>query len=125
MRLINDYYRIIGMASNEDAYSCKVRLAPDHDLYKVHFPGYPVTPGACLLQMATEMLELQTGRRLLLRKATSMKFKKTIGPHEQPTFVFTRMVWQDNGLKVVVGVEDGEVQFATMALQYVVMTHER
>lgn len=41
-----------------------VRLLPESPIYKAHFPGYPVTPGVTLVQMALELM----GRKLAAAK---------------------------------------------------------
>ena len=86
----------------------------------MHFPDNPVTPGVCLLQMATEMLEQKYAKRLLLCKAKSIKFKKIIGPDEEPRFVFTKLAFADQQLSATVSIEDDEVQCAVMSLQFTV-----
>ena len=47
---------------NED--SAKVKLLPDSPIYAAHFPGYPITPGVTLVQMALECMgKKMTGAR--------------------------------------------------------------
>lgn len=41
-----------------------IRLLPESPIYKAHFPGYPVTPGVTLVQMALELM----GRKLAAAK---------------------------------------------------------
>jgi 3-hydroxyacyl-[acyl-carrier-protein] dehydratase len=48
MKLINDFFNIVDAKTEEGVYRCKVKLNADHALYKVHFPGNPITP-ACVL----------------------------------------------------------------------------
>ena len=118
MKLINDFFHIVTIESCDAEYKCKVKLNAEHDLYRVHFPGNPVTPGVCLVQMATEILEERYGKKLLLLSAGSIKFKKMVTPHDEPTFLFTKTVLEDNLLRVNVCMEDGETQFAKMSLRY-------
>ena len=56
MKLINDFFEIVSKESGEGTLKCKVRLHPEHFIYQAHFPGNPVTPGVCLVQMAAEIL---------------------------------------------------------------------
>jgi 3-hydroxyacyl-[acyl-carrier-protein] dehydratase len=39
-----------------DAGGATVRLLPESPVYRGHFPGYPITPGVCLVQMALELI---------------------------------------------------------------------
>ena len=39
-----------------DALGATVRLLPESAVYRGHFPGYPITPGVCLVQIALELI---------------------------------------------------------------------
>ena len=116
MILNDDFYHIVATETTENDYRCKVKLNAGHRLYSVHFPGNPVTPGVCLVQMAIEILEQSYGKKFLLSSAGSIKFKKTVGPDGEPWFIFTKMVFADGQLKVNVSVEDDDNQFVKMSL---------
>lgn len=124
MKLINDFFYIeTSQQPTADSqqlkdFSCQVTLNADHRLYSVHFPGNPVTPGACLVQMANEILNSHFGRTLLLTKASSIKFKKPVSPHDRLTFVFTKNVSEDDHISTSLSIENEEVQFARMSLQF-------
>ena len=118
MKLVNDFYNIIAIETVDGTLRCKVRLNPSHALYRVHFPGNPVTPGVCLVQMATEILEQEYHRALSLSKADSIKFKKTVGSSEQPTFIFTKTVIDGNELSTRVSIENDQVQYVKMSLHF-------
>lgn len=118
MKLINNFFYIISTASEEGTYRCKVKLNAFHDFYRVHFPGNPVTPGVCLVQMAAEILEQRYSRKFMLCKASNIKFKKLVGPQEEPEFVFTKIVMTDEQLCANVSVEDSDIQFVKMSLHY-------
>ena len=118
MKLQNDFYSIVDETSCDGTYNCKVKMNPQHGLYKVHFPGNPVTPGVCLVQMATEILERKYNKKFLLSEAVNIKFRKTVVPEDEPTFVFNKVVFEDDLLKTSVTIEDNENQFVKMSLIY-------
>jgi len=118
MKLLNDFYRIVDETSCDGTYNCKVKMNPQHGLYKVHFPGNPVTPGVCLVQMATEILERKYDKKFQLSEAVNIKFRKTVVPDDEPTFVFNKLVFEDDLLKTSVTIEDNENQFVKMSLIY-------
>jgi 3-hydroxyacyl-[acyl-carrier-protein] dehydratase len=120
MKLIDNFFHIVTIESNATEYKCKVKLNAEHDLYRVHFPGNPVTPGVCLVQMATEILEEKYKKKLLLTSAGSIKFKKMVVPHDEPTFLFSKTILEDNVLRVNASVENDDVQFAKMSLRYII-----
>jgi len=39
-----------------DAAGATVRLLPESPVYRGHFPGYPITPGVCLVEIALELM---------------------------------------------------------------------
>ena len=118
MKLINDFFHIISTETADGGFRYRTQLNADHDYYRVHFPGNPVTPGVCLLQMATEILSLKYGKKLVFCKGSNIKFKHLVGPHEEPEFLFTKTRLEDGLLRTNVSVERGETQFVKMSLQY-------
>ncbi|WP_461451718.1 hotdog family protein [Mucilaginibacter sp.] len=52
----------------------------EHEIFKGHFPGEPVVPGACLLQLIKEVLEEASATTLQLKKADQLKFINMIVP---------------------------------------------
>lgn len=118
MKLINDFYHIVATNDSEGKYVCKVKMNATHNIYSVHFPGNPVTPGVCLVQMVAEMLEQKYSKRFVLSTAVNIKFKKLVSPNDEPSFVFSKIVTEDDLLKTIVSIEDEQGQFVKMSLQY-------
>lgn len=118
MKLINDFYHIVATDDSEGKYVCKVKMNAAHNIYSVHFPGNPVTPGVCLVQMVAEMLEQKYSRRFVLSTAVNIKFKRLVSPNDEPSFVFSKIVTEDGLLKTIVSIEDEQGQFVKMSLQY-------
>lgn len=118
MKLINDFFEIVSKESGEGTLKCRVKLHPQHKIYQAHFPGNPVTPGVCLVQMAEEILEEEYQKRLDLKLLKNIKFKKIVSPQDQPTFVFTKIVAGEDEFTASVSVEDETSQYVKMSLQY-------
>ena len=118
MKLINDFYHIVATDDSEGKYVCKVKMNAAHNIYSVHFPGNPVTPGVCLVQMVAEMLEQKYSKRFVLSTAVNIKFKRLVSPNDEPSFVFSKIVTEDGLLKTIVSIEDEQGQFVKMSLQY-------
>lgn len=53
-----------------------------HDILKGHFPGQPVVPGVCMMQMIRELVELNIKRDLCIEEADNMKFLAIIDPEK-------------------------------------------
>lgn len=66
--------------SAEDRLAFRVRLDAAHPVYEGHFPGNPVLPGVCSLQIVRECLELGTGRKYRFTAIRECKFLGMIVP---------------------------------------------
>lgn len=121
MKLINNFFHIIDVEEREDALCCRTSLNAEHEVYKAHFPGNPVTPGVCLLQMAEEILENQYGRNLKLDTAVNIRFKSKITPSDSPIFDFSKVTFDEHEAKARLVVRDETTQFVSMSLKYKVI----
>lgn len=64
MKLEGYYYTLLNIEYQENAAIYHVSLRPECDVYRGHFPGNPVCPGVCNMQMVKECVENMTGKRL-------------------------------------------------------------
>ena len=55
-------------------------LHPEHPIFAGHFPGQPVVPGVCMLQIIKEGLEQALGKKLFLSQAATIKFLSMLVP---------------------------------------------
>lgn len=56
-----------------------------HPVFEGHFPGHPVVPGVCMMQMIKEILETVIEKKTQVKKTDQMKFLAIINPLENPT----------------------------------------
>ena len=101
---------------SSDAAGATLRLLPDSPVYQGHFPGYPITPGVCLVQMAMELIEEmagQAGRKVRLTAAKNIKFTSPVIPEEGKVLRFN-LSGEEGDWSVEV--YDGEVLSAKMSL---------
>ena len=89
MTLKNKLYRIIDRQHDGETARFALQLNTSDEIYGAHFPGEPVTPGVCLVQMAGELLEECLGRKLQLKKAVNVKFLSPVSPVDTPSVGFT------------------------------------
>ena len=82
MKLKNELYKIKEktVAGVEACYD--IELNPEHFIYKAHFPGEPITPGVCIMQIAKELLEETTETNLRIVKVKNVKFLSVITPRQ-------------------------------------------
>jgi len=84
MILKDSFYTIQRRHTDSELPAYDIRLNPDHYIYQAHFPGEPVTPGVCLLQIARELLEDYLQATLEIRSVKNMKFLAIVSPEETP-----------------------------------------
>jgi 3-hydroxyacyl-[acyl-carrier-protein] dehydratase len=81
--LLNDFFKILDI-QNGEKYTVQIELNPKHNIYSGHFPGNPITPGVCLVQMVKETLEHITQKELNLIKGDNLKFMAILNPEVDP-----------------------------------------
>ena len=91
--LINDFYNCHDIETRENEYGCRVVFNANHDIFKGHFPGQPVVPGVCMMEMMKELLQKQLNTPLMLSSARNVKFLGFITPEIQPT---VKLTWKPN-----------------------------
>jgi len=92
MRLLNSLYRIRKKAE-EPCLRYDIQLDAGHFIYRAHFPGEPITPGVCIIQIAQELLEDWLGRCVRMLVIKNAKFLNVISPLATPTvsYVFEQI----------------------------------
>lgn len=61
-------------------YLVEVILNTDHAIFGGHFPGQPVLPGVCMLEMVKDIIVKATGKPYYLSEARSIKYVKPVDP---------------------------------------------
>lgn len=65
MLLENSFFRVLGVVRGEGlSATCHVALLPECKVYDGHFPGNPVCPGVCNMEMIKECACLVAGHVL-------------------------------------------------------------
>ncbi|HCM32879.1 MULTISPECIES: 3-hydroxyacyl-ACP dehydratase [Chryseobacterium] len=83
--ILKDFYTLTSHEKAENgSFIAYINLNKDHDIFKGHFPGNPVTPGVCMMQIIKELTEEFTGSKLFLKTASNVKFMAIINPFETP-----------------------------------------
>lgn len=60
----------------------RIRLNPEHTIYKAHFPELPITPGVILVRIGVELLGLMLGRKVRMVGAPNIKFTAPVYPED-------------------------------------------
>ncbi len=82
--LHNDFYTTHDIQQADNQYSCRIVFNADHDIFSGHFPGHPVVPGVCMMEMVKELTQGVLNQSLVLSVAGNVKFLQLITPDIQP-----------------------------------------
>ena len=108
MKLKNNLYKIISKEEVNSIFNYTVELNPSCVIYQAHFPGEPITPGVCIVQIGKEVIEgllleqSSASRRLEIIKAKNIKFLSVISPNETPilTYQVRKLVFSDDKMTI-------------------------
>lgn len=78
--MLDDFYSVTQILPREGGFTASVELNAAHPIYAAHFPGNPVTPGVCILQICKELLESVCNAKLRMAGAKNIKFLRAINP---------------------------------------------
>jgi 3-hydroxyacyl-[acyl-carrier-protein] dehydratase len=76
----NDLFSIKKIAHEDGVIIAQLGINKNSDILKGHFPGHPVVPGACMLQIVKDVLEDALEFPIRLKKADHLKFMTMIDP---------------------------------------------
>lgn len=88
--LLNNLYLIesFGCSEIKDKITAQILLNKEHLIFGGHFPGNPILPGVCTVQIIRELLEKGIERKLQLSKASNIKYLGFISPVTTPGIQF-------------------------------------
>lgn len=115
---MDDFYKVEQAAGSDTEFEYLIALNKEHFIYRAHFPGNPVTPGVCIIQLCKELMELRMKKPLLLKKVVNAKFMAVVNPTicGAVRVMFSKVASSENGYKFSVAVYSGATQFAKLSL---------
>tara|TARA_R110000744_G_scaffold28787_1_gene69056 strand:+ start:106 stop:474 length:369 start_codon:yes stop_codon:yes gene_type:complete len=96
--LIEGLYTIETFNKTEEGISAQIKLNPKHKIFKGHFPGKPIMPGVCMIQIIKELTERSLGQELFLSVASNVKFMAIINPETDPILLIDINLSEMDGL---------------------------
>ena len=120
MSFLDGLFIIKTIEENENSFLVRMCCNPSHPVYQAHFPDNPITPGACLLKTAGEVLEQKLSRPLYLKSSKNIKYLSLLIPKEEKEvqFVFSNLVEGENECKVQVVIADETTVYTKMSLTF-------
>lgn len=83
--VLKDFYKILSEEKISDSKYCITILVNEkHEVFKGHFPGNPIMPGVCMIQIIKELTESITKSSLMIQTLTNVKFMALINPETNP-----------------------------------------
>ncbi len=80
-RFLNDLYVIKTFHSESvNKLTAKIEINRDHAIFTGHFPGNPILPGVCTIQILKEIIGVHIGSKVNLSKALNIKYLSFIDP---------------------------------------------
>lgn len=118
--ILTDFYTLKSSEKTEKgSFIANISLNKDHEIFKGHFPGNPVTPGVCMMQIVKELTEEFTGKKLFLKSASNVKFMAIINPFETPDLDLSFIITEsETEVKVKNTTAFGETIALKMSVNY-------
>jgi len=83
--LLNSLFFTDQLAEGDFSIEATIRIDKNHAIFDGHFPGQPILPGVCMMQLIKELIESSDGKKYVIDTAGNMKFLNVIDPtlHER------------------------------------------
>jgi len=83
--LLKDFYNVLSLDKIDgQKYNAVISINEKHEVFKGHFPGNPVMPGVCMMQIIKELAEQISGSSLMMQSLSNVKFMALINPEVTP-----------------------------------------
>jgi len=107
-----ELYTFTGLQLDGEKLKTTITLNAGHAIFRGHFPGQPVLPGVCMMQMVKELAEVHLNKKLRLQKAPELKFLSFIDPVAHPPIQMELSIQPiDNKIKVVAKLLNQDITF--------------
>jgi 3-hydroxyacyl-[acyl-carrier-protein] dehydratase len=114
--LSGDFYYTKALQQVEGKIKATLEINAKHTIFDGHFPGQPVVPGVCMVQMVKEILESVLAKQMRLVSADHIKFLTVIDPthcnvvHAELTYSYAA----DEKIKLAAALVNGPVTYFKM-----------
>ncbi|MBO4582162.1 MAG: hypothetical protein J5701_07785 [Bacteroidales bacterium] len=102
---MQNYFQIEGITKNDDNVCYQIALLSDCEVYEGHFPGHPVAPGACSIEMIRRCISMFLEREVRFLKIYQCKFLSPVNPEIQKRILLT-LTWKQDIWKAVLMCDD-------------------
>ena len=109
-------YTISNLKANDGAFHAEITFNPAHPVFTGHFPGKPIVPGVVLVEITAAVASLVTGKELVLKEASVIKFLRVIEPLLNPVVKVEGTIFEETEgrFKADLSFTDGQEPFAKL-----------
>ena len=109
MLLEDKYYKVTDGKTDDPNGIFRIQLLPDSDVYRGHFPGNPVCPGVCNIEMIKECTARLTGKKLFISSIKQCRLTAIASPSVCPELdIRINAQPSDEGFSVSAKISDAE-----------------
>jgi 3-hydroxyacyl-[acyl-carrier-protein] dehydratase len=109
--LLNKFYTLNKQESENGKVTALISFNSAHPIFEGHFPGHPVVPGVCMIQILREIMEVEVAHKLRISLGDNLKFLSIINPAEHNE-VEVLISFTGNGtLNIIATLQAGAVIF--------------
>lgn len=111
--LLNSLFFVDQITTGDYSIEAVVRIDKNHAIFEGHFPGKPIVPGVCMMQLVKELLEQSEEKELRIQSAATIKFLAVIDPTVNEYVSASILIEHNNDLelKITASLFAGEVTF--------------
>ena len=119
MILLDKLYYIKSQQVDGNEVRYLICFNADHEILKGHFPSNPIIPGACIIQIISELVSQHIGYDVSMSEAKKIKFTNPIKPDNDKEVLFIiSLSTTDKGIITSVTVSKEEIIFAKISATF-------
>jgi len=109
-------YTISNLITPEGSFFADITFNPSHPVFEGHFPGKPIVPGVVLVEITAAITSLVTGKELVVKEASVIKFLQVIEPLLNPVVNVEGTIFEesDGWFKADLSFKAGEIVYAKL-----------
>lgn len=122
--LKDDFYQLKNIEQvNDNEYIANIHFNNKHEIFKGHFPGKPIVPGVCMIQIVKEIVSSAFDLNLTLKSSRNIKFTALIDPNKTPDLKLQLTIErkEDNTVRVKNVSSFGAIDAVKMDLNYIIL----
>lgn len=93
---MTNLYAITRLTVNGNIFSAVITFNPSDPLFAGHFPGQPIVPGVVIVEISAALISQATGKSLIVKEASVIKFLKVINPTINPVLLLDGFIVEED-----------------------------